>query len=55
MIGGNKYFVTFIDDLSKYYCVYLLKTKDEVLKKFKIYMVEVENKLENMVKILRSD
>jgi len=35
--GGNKYFMTFIDDCSKYCHLYLIKTKDEVIDKFKIY------------------
>lgn len=53
--GGNKYFVTFIDDYSKFCYVYLLKTKDEVLDKFKIYKAEVENQLGSTLKTLRSD
>ena len=51
----NKYFLTFIDDHSKYCYVYLIKTKDEVFEKFKLYKSEVENKLKRKVKILRSD
>jgi hypothetical protein len=35
--GGQAYFMTMIDDASRYYCVYLLKTKDEALNCFKIY------------------
>ena len=42
-IGGNKYFLTFIDDYSRYAYVYLLKTKDEVFAKFMLYKAEVEN------------
>ena len=41
--GGKKYFVTFIDDFSKYCHIYLLHSKDEVLDKFKIFKTEVEN------------
>jgi hypothetical protein len=33
--GGNKYFVSFIDDYSRKSWIYLIKTKDEVLNKFK--------------------
>ena len=51
----NKYFVTFIDDFSRYCYVYLINTKDEVFKKFKTYKTEVENQLERKVKKLRSD
>lgn len=42
-MGGNKYFVTFIDDFLKYYYTYILKTKDKVLSKFKIFKTEYEN------------
>ena len=33
--GGKKYFLTFIDDCTKYCYVYLLHIKDETLEKFK--------------------
>ena len=32
--GGTKYFMTFIDDCTKYCCVYFLKSKDESIDKF---------------------
>lgn len=32
-ICGKRYFVTFIDGYTIYYCVYLVHSKDEVLKK----------------------
>ena len=35
--GGKKYFVTFIDDCTRYCYVYLLHSKDEALDKFKEY------------------
>ena len=41
--GGNKYFITFFDDRTKYYYVYLLKSKDEAIEKFVLYKNEVEN------------
>ena len=41
--GGKKYFMTLIDDSTRYCYVYLLKTKDEALDFFKIYKAEVEN------------
>ena len=53
--GGSKYFVTFIDDCSRFCYIYLIKTKDEVFEKFKFYKVEVENQLDKRIKILRSD
>ena len=50
---GNKYFITFIDDCSKYCYVYLLKSKDETLEKFILYRNEVENHLNRKIKELR--
>lgn len=40
--GGNKYFITFIDDSTKYCHVYLLKSKDEAIEKFILYKQEAE-------------
>ena len=53
--GGNKYFITFIDDSIKYCYVYLLKSKDEALEKFVLYKNEVENQLNKKIKVIRSD
>ena len=53
--GGNKYFITFVDDGTKYCYVYLLKSKDKVIEKFVLYKNEVENKLKKKIKVLRSD
>ena len=53
--GGKRYFLTFIDDYTRFCYVSLLKTKDEVLHYFKIYKAEVENQLERKIKHLRSD
>jgi transposase InsO family protein len=53
--GGKRYFMTLIDDVSRFCYVYLLKTKDEALDYFKIYKAEVENQLERKIKRLRSD
>ena len=49
------YFMTFIDDSTRFCYVYLLKTKDEALYYFKVYKAEVENQLEKKIKRLRSD
>jgi transposase InsO family protein len=53
--GGQRYFMTMIDDASKYCYIYLLKTKDEDLNCFKTYKAEVENQLEKKIKRFRSD
>ena len=48
--GGNKFFITFVDDSTKYCYAYLLKSKDEEIEKFVLYKIEVEK-----IKVLRSD
>jgi hypothetical protein len=53
--GGKMYFITFIDDCTRFCYVYLLKSKDEALNYFKIYKAELENQLEKKIKRLRSD
>ena len=54
-LGGNRYFVTFIDDKSRFTAVYFMKTKDQVLEKFKEYEAMVTNMTDKKIKILRSD
>ncbi|GJS30365.1 pol polyprotein [Tanacetum coccineum] len=39
--GGNKYFITFVDDCTKYCYIYLLKSKDEAIDKFVLYNTEL--------------
>jgi transposase InsO family protein len=53
--GGQRYFMTMIDDASRYCYVYLLKTKEETLNYFKTYKAEVKNQLEKKIKRFRSD
>jgi transposase InsO family protein len=53
--GGQRYFMTMIDDMSRYCYVYLLKTKDEALNCFKTYNAEAENQLEKKIKRFRSN
>ena len=43
--GGRKYFITFIDDCTKYCYVYLLRSKDEAIEAFMQYKNEVANQL----------
>ena len=54
-IGGSKYFITFIDDFSRYVCVYYLKQKSEALSKFKEFVNLMTNITGKRVKVLRSD
>jgi hypothetical protein len=41
--------ITFIDDMTRYYHVYLLKRKDKALDYFKIYKSKVENQLDKSI------
>lgn len=50
-----KYFITFIDDYSRYMYLYLLHSKDEALDVFKFFKAEVENQSGKHIKIVRSD
>ena len=54
-IGGAEYFLTFIDDSSRYTWVYFLKTKDEVFQKFPEWKSMIEKNLCQQVKTLRTD
>ena len=52
---GKKYFITFIDDYSRYMYVYLLHNKYEALDAFKVFKAEVENQCGKEIQIMRSD
>ena len=41
-MGGYSYFITFIDDFSRFRYVYLMKYKSEVFEKFKEFKNEVK-------------
>ena len=53
--NSPKYFITFIDDYSRYMYLYLLRSKDEALDAFKVFKAEVENQCGKHIKIVRSD
>ena len=53
--GGNRYFITFIDDFTKFTHVYLMRNKDKAFDMFKVYKSEVENQKDKKIKVLRSD
>jgi transposase InsO family protein len=54
-IVGSRYFLTFIDDLSRYIWVYFLKEKSQAFSKFKEFKVAAENQSEAKIKVLRTD
>ena len=53
--GGKRFYITFIDDYSRYTRVYLLRNKDEVMDAFIRYKNEVENQLSKKIRRLISD
>ncbi|KAG7564376.1 Ribonuclease H-like superfamily [Arabidopsis suecica] len=53
--GGEKYFITFIDDYSRYCYLYLLHEKSQSVDAAKTFITEVERQLDRKVKIIRSD
>ena len=50
-----KYFVTFIDDHSRFTWVYFLHTKSEVFDAFQKFMVYVEKQFSTSLKVIRSN
>ncbi|CAM8938448.1 unnamed protein product [Rhodiola kirilowii] len=53
--GGNKYFLSIVDDYSRRVWTFLLKTKDEAFTKFKDWKLLEENQTGKKVKALRTD
>ncbi|TPX30010.1 DNA-directed DNA polymerase [Synchytrium microbalum] len=54
-IGGNKYFVTFIDDCTRYVWIYCIKTKSQVHSTLENWLKLVQTQFERTVKCLHSD
>ena len=54
-LGGAEYFVTFIDDNTRYVWVYVIKRKSDVFKRFCEWKIEVEKSLGQSVKVLHTD
>ncbi|RVW41039.1 Retrovirus-related Pol polyprotein from transposon TNT 1-94 [Vitis vinifera] len=52
---GQKYFISFIDDFSRYMYLYILHNKNEALEAFKVFKAEVEKQYGKQIKIVRSD
>lgn len=54
-VGGEKYFVTFIDDWSRFTVVFLISSKDQVLGAFRNYVAAVSAKFGSKISRLRCD
>ena len=55
MQDGYDYFITFIDDYSRYEYIYLMRHKSKAFEKFKEYKAEVEKHQGKSIKSLRYD
>src|SRR5262249_26126395 len=53
--GGKRYFITFIDDYSKFCTLYLIRTKDEALSRLMAFKALAENQTGKDLKRLRSN
>ena len=53
--GGYDYFITFMNDYSRYGYVYLMRRKSEAFEKFKEFRTEVENQLGKCITAIWSD
>ena len=53
--NGQQYFISFIDDYSKYAYLFLIHEKSQSRDMFKTFKVEVENQLNKRIKCVRSD
>jgi transposase InsO family protein len=53
--GKSVYYVSFIDDFSRNTWIYFLKKKFEVFDRFKEFKALVENQIEKIIKVLRTD
>jgi hypothetical protein len=54
-LGGSKYFVSFIDDYSRFSHVYYVNEKSDVFGVFKEYKALVENQTGQTIAVLRTD
>ena len=52
---GGVYFITFIDDYTRFGHIYLIFHKSETLECFRKYINLVENQLDKRIKMLRTD
>ena len=53
--NGFRYFLTFIDDCSRFYSVYFMKQKSKVFEIFKVFKSLIENSVRKNIKSIRSD
>lgn len=52
---GQQYYISFIDNYSRYRYIYLIYKKSQSLDMFKAYKAKVENQHGKRIKVIRSD
>ena len=52
---GYVYYISFVDDFSRYTWIYPLKLKSEVLKVFKLFRLQAEKQFQCPIKMMQSD
>ena len=52
---GPKYFISVIDDCSRYMYLYMLHNKDEALDAFKVFKAKVKKQCGKKIKIVGTD
>ena len=52
---GPKYFISFIDNCSRYMYLYMLHSKDQALNAFKVFKAKVEKQCNKQIKIVRTN
>ncbi|GAU30142.1 hypothetical protein TSUD_360350 [Trifolium subterraneum] len=53
--GGNKYFITYVDEYSRMIWLYHIKAKSEAFEVFKRFKTLVEKQSDKQIKVLRTD
>jgi transposase InsO family protein len=54
-IGGKWYILVIVDDYSRYSCVFLLESKDQIFEHFRLLALRLNNEHPNCLKAIRSD
>lgn len=54
-LNGQQYFISFIDDYSRYAYIFLIHEKSQSLDVFKLFKDEVENQLNKIIKSVKSN
>jgi hypothetical protein len=54
-LGKSVYYVSFIDEFSRYTWIYFIRKKYEVFDMFKEFKAPIRNQIEKIIKVLMTD